>query len=1108
MLSAAAQETRDNPLHIAQRFVGETVLRDEPFSVEHLEDHARQLSQKLDAAKSTSSFAARQFQRRILDNGEVLRAVHHELTRAIIAGENLTTDAEWMLDNFTIVEEQLRQIREDLPRGFYRELPKTIDGLPRVYSLAVELIAHTDSTLDQETIARFLLAFQEETPLSIGEVWAFPAMLRYGLVENLRRLAMQLRGNRACQVRTHALMEQWRGTDNWVWDEQALEACAPIALEILEQTHDEHGESAVRLKEFEKRLTALGIDPANCIRQANQRQAINQVTIGNVITSMRLISALDWMAFFERVNASEQVLRKDPSGIYTRMDPQTRNRYRSIVEKLAKWGKVPDLDVSRELLILCRVAKQRERSLIEQHVGYYLVDDGRVALEQALKIKPPALSRFRKFLQRYPTACYLGFIFSVTALLAAGMALAINAAGLGMIAAITMALLVVLPGSEVAVSLANYLVTRFIPPRMIPKLEFREGIPAEHAAIVVVPCMLSSREDFSNQLERLESHYLANPEASLRFALLTDFTDAASENLPKDEELLLAARTLVQRLNHRYAHGTTPPFLWFHRRRQWNPAEGVWMGWERKRGKLMEFNRLLRGDQTTSYMLPEGDLAALLPADGSKPVRYVITLDADTQLPPLAARRMIGAIVHPLNMVELNAAGTVTRGYVLLQPRIGIDLAAATRSPYARLYAASPGIDPYVTAASDVYQDLFGVGSFTGKGIYEIDALEKTLHHAFPENTILSHDLIEGCYARTALVSDIEVYDGYPAHYGAEAKRQHRWTRGDWQIAPWLLPWVPALGGKRGNTLSLFSRWKIFDNLRRSLVPLSLLAFLLFGWFALPAGALPWTGLASALILFPLLLTSISLIRRWSPEISWRESFRVAGRQLGSTLAQNLLTLVLLPHRAYMLSDAIVRTAYRSLVSHQHLLEWETAAASERRFGSKRGLLWKMMWFSPLVAVVVFVFSPVEARWATYPLAALWLIAPAIMERLSQPYPVQGQELDAEQRQWLRWQTRKIWAFFEKFVTIEGNWLPPRQFPGIPSRQNRLSVVTNERRPVSRCRSNRPRLRLPLAPSIGGDLGTESRLASMLGKIERSFSELVRNPNAPTFISALCFDGR
>jgi cyclic beta-1,2-glucan synthetase len=1033
MLTTDDQKNTAKAILIGQRFSGEAALRDEPFSVEHLEDHARLLSEKLTVDKNKRHVSTRYFQRRILENGEVLRAAHAELTRAIIAGENLTTDAEWLLDNFTIVEEQLRQIREDLPHGFYRELPKTGDGLPLVYSLALELIAHSDSALDQETIARFLLAYQEETPLSIGEVWAFPVMLRFALVENLRRLAMQLRGNRTCRVRTHGMMEQWCTSKTWVWDEQSLESCAPIALELMEQQHDDTGECAARLKEFEKRLTALGIDPANCIRQANQQQAVNQVTIGNVITSMRLISALDWMAFFERVNVAEQVLRKDPAGIYMQMDPLTRNRYRQIVEKLAKWGKGSDIDVAREVLILSRVAKQRVRPDIEQHVGYYLVDEGRAALEKALNIRPPVISKVRKFIQRYPTGCYLGLILLVTALIAAGLAAAIITAGWGTAAAISMSLLVVLPASEVAMTLANYLVTRFLPPRLLPKLELREGIPAAHAAIIVVPCMLTSRDDFEAQLDRLETHYLANPETALRFALLTDFADANSETLPTDEELIEYARTRVQRLNHRYAHETAPPFLWFHRRRQWNPAEGVWLGWERKRGKLMEFNRLLRGDTGTSYSIQEGDLAALLPADGSKPIRYVITLDADTQLPSAAARRMIGTLAHPLNRAQLTDAGTVERGYVLLQPRIGINLEAATRSPYARLFAASPGIDPYVTAASDVYQDLFGEGSFTGKGIYDLDALEHTLQDAFPENTILSHDLIEGCYARTALVSDIEVYDGYPAHYGAEAKRQHRWTRGDWQISPWLLPRVPSANGWRPNSLSLFSRWKIFDNLRRSLVPASLLAMLLVGWCAFPTHALAWTGLAFALVLFPLLLTSISLIRRWSPDITWHESLRVAGRLLGSSLAQNLLTLVLLPHRAYLSTDAIARTAYRTLYSHRHLLEWETAAASEQRFGSKRGLLWKMMWFSPVIALAVFVLTPAEARWVAYPLALLWLAAPAIADWMSTPYPLQSRELDTMQRQWLRGQTRRIWSFFEKFVTIEGNWLPPDNFQEYPS---------------------------------------------------------------------------
>lgn len=1028
------------PATAPSQVMDNSVLRGEAFSLEHLEQHARHLASTIQLAKSPGR--DRKFAARFQNNADFIRETHEATANAIRNGEPLTTDAEWLLDNFYVVEEQLREIRDDLPQHFYWELPKLTSGEPRVYALAVELILHTDSALDEETIVRFIREFQTATPLSIGEVWAVPIMLRLGLVENLRRLAEQMVATRQCRNEACRLVTTWRDSDEFAIDLSSSTNCGPLVLQLLEQLQDQGALAAAGLKRLELQLAEHRLSVHEIAQREHQRQAANQVSIGNVITSMRLISALDWMVFFERTNRAEQVLRRDPARVYPQMDIESRNRYRNAVEDLAKRTAVADFEVAELALEYSRDAEGKAQQNPEQHVGYWLVDQGRSVLESDLRYRATTRERIRRWFLRHPQITYFGAIGSLGILAMGALLLCGWAVGAPTPVLAGIVLLAILPASEFAVTLTNVLLTRWLQPRLLPKLEFKDGVPLEFTTFVVIPSLLTSRREVRSLLSHLEMHYLANSEPALRFALLTDFADSSQQHGPDDSQLLKVAVAGIRSLNARYGTGERQPFYLFHRERRWNEGEKTWMGWERKRGKLTEFNRLLRGAKDTTYVVQEGNLAELSKLRVDHKVRFVITLDADTQLPYGTARRLIGTLAHPLNRPRFDSSiNRVTAGYTVLQPRVSVHLASANRTWYSRIFANSPGIDPYTTAASDVYQDLFGEGSFTGKGIYDLDAFEKTLDDAFPENQILSHDLIEGCHARVALVSDIELIDGFPARYDADARRQHRWIRGDWQIMPWLFWRVPSADGRRANRLSILSRWKILDNLRRSLTPAATLAFLLFGWFVWPTGASIWSCAAILVLAIPV-FTQAAFALRGRPEgVAWRLHVQAAFANIWRSLVQTLILIASLPHHAVLWLDAVFRTLYRLLISRRRMLEWETAAAAERRLSQNRWAEVRQMWYVPIMAIVVGLLLQPSARLAALPWLVTWLISPLIVHWLNQPITVQRSTLDAEQTRWLRTTARKTWTFFETYVGETDHWLPLDNLQEYPSEKiaHRLS---------------------------------------------------------------------
>ncbi len=1027
----APDRTSAPPDPLIATLSSEEPIRAELYGLEHLEAHARALTHVCaPAVRGTPPDA---LLRRFRENGRALTRTHAEIVVAS-RKEALGADAEWLLDNYHIIEETLREVRHDLPRGFYHELPKVgagpFRGLPRVYALSVELIAHTDSSLDETNITRFVQAYQTHTPLTIGELWAVPIMLRVGLLENLRRLAGRMLHTRSERQKA----EQWaahllgpKGREPWpagpeTWTD-------PCVVHVLRALRDRGLEATAAIDWLEQGVGRCGHAAADVLRRENGRQAANQVSVGNCVTSLRLLGNLDWTVFFERTSAVEALLRTDPAGVYARQDFATRDRYRRAVERLARGSRREEPDTARRALGL---AGRGAPGDVRRHVGYYLVGAGRPELEAALGYRPRLRARVVTALRRHANAVYFGSLLFVAGLLLLGvLAYAWLAGGAAWPALVLAAAAALLPVSELAVGLVHYVLTLLLPPRVLPKMDFRRGLPDDCATFVVMPTMLTGPHSGAELADRLEVHYLSNPDPQLRFALLTDFADAPTETRPEDDGYVRDALERIRALNRRYAEGGPDRFFLCHRRRVWDPVQNCWMGWERKRGKLSEFNRLLRGATDTTFAVVSGDLRRL------PRVRFVITLDADTRLPRETARRLVATLAHPLNRPQFDPAqGRVVAGYGVLQPRVSFDLLASARSLFARLLTGSAGLDPYTTAVSDVYQDLFGRGTFTGKGIYDVDAFEAAVGHTFPENRILSHDLIEGNYARCGLVTDIELLDEFPARYHAYARREHRWVRGDWQILPWLLPTVPAPdGARRPNPLPALERWKIFDNLRRSLVPPALMVLFALGWTALPGSPWLWTALGLLVPALPLLLMLLGGGVGLAGGGPWLLRLRDLRTCVGATAGQALLSVAFLAEQARLSLDAIGRTLSRLTVSHKHLLEWETAAATERRLGTKMTHFGYVMWPASALAVglaaLVLAVRP-AALPAAAPLLVAWLLSPAIAWWVSRPREVRETPLTDDERRALRRVARKTWHFFETFVGPADHWLPPDNYQEDP----------------------------------------------------------------------------
>jgi cellobiose phosphorylase len=1032
----------------------ELPLRSELFSADQMEQHGKTLAK---SHKLSLGRAPDQLLTRLAENEGVLIGARNLLTNAVETNRRITPAGEWLLDNFYLIEEQIRTAKRHLPKDYSRELPRLLEGssagLPRVYDIALETISHGDGRVDTESLSSFVAAYQAVTTLKLGELWAIPIMLRLALIENLRRVGVRIATDRIDRNRADYWADQM--TEIAEKDPKSLilviadmarsspPMVSSFVAEFARRLLGRGPALATPLTWIEQRLSESGLTIEQLVQSENQKQAADQVSISNSIGSLRFLGAMDWREFVETMSVVDQTLREDPSTVYAKMDFASRDRYRHVVEAMAKSSPLSEGEVARTATQLAREgAAGKGRDAPEAHVGFYLIDKGLPQLERAAQVRSSTSETLQRMSRRFPLLLYLGTITLITAIFTGGLLAQVHAGGYPDWRLALIGILSLLCASQLAVALVNWLAALLLPPHPLPRMDFSQGIPPESRTLAVVPTMLSSAQNIEDLIEALEVRFLANHDENLHFGLLTDFRDAHEETMPEDEPLLRLARKRIEELNEKYRGAKGDTFFLFHRPRRWNPQERVWMGYERKRGKLAELNSLLRGGSRDRFALVVGETAVL------SNVKYVITLDTDTQLPRDSAWQFVGAMAHPLNRARYDEdKQRVCDGYGILQPRMAVSLPGTNRSRYARLCGSEPGIDPYTRAVSDVYQDLFCEGSFIGKGIYDVDVFERSVHGRFPENRILSHDLLEGCYARAALLSDVQLYEEYPSRYSADVSRRHRWIRGDWQLVRWLLPRVPGLGGRRQkNPLSGLSRWKLLDNLRRSLAPSALILLLLLGWTVL-APAWFCTLSVIGIILLPPLFASMLETFQKEGDVLLGQHLAATARTAGRRFTQAVFALACLPYEAFFSLDAIVRTVWRMLVTHKRLLEWSPSSDPDRN--GRTGLVasCRTMWIAPTIAtaaVIYLTLSRPAVLGVAGPILGLWCASPAIAWWISRPLVRHRPRLTADQNVFLRKISRKTWAFFETFVGPEDHWLPPDNYQEHP-----VAVVAHRTSPTN-----------------------------------------------------------
>ena len=1029
------------------------MLRSELFSIEQLKRHAATLAgqHRIDSRPGPDRLLPR-----LADNARVLLAAYDVVTTAATQGQRIVPAEAWLLDNYYLIEQQVTLARRHLPRGYSRQLPRLADGpsagFPRIYDLALELISHMDGRVDSDNVTQFVAAYQAVEPLKLGELWAFPIMLQLALLENLRRVGLRIAHRREERDAAISWADRMLATAE-TEPKQLIQLLAEFANADVPLTAPFVEEFYARLQSqgpamafvqtwVEQKLFDQGVTATQLSEAAGRTAAANQISIANSIGSLRFIGAMDWKHFVESLSVVEQALREDPAGMHAGQDFVTRDRYRHVVEDVARGSSCSESAVARAAIVLAQTAAgqlgAQDRSA---HVGYYLIDRGRQDLERAVGCRLPWKLRAIRAGRHFRLSLYLAPILLLTALAAAVVLSAFDRFAPDDWRYWFFAVAGVTGVSALAVPLVNLLVTLLLPPRALPRMDFSQGIPFAHRTMAIVPTLLGGRQEIDDLVEALEIRYLGNRDPNLFFALLTDFHDAPEQSLPDDDALLSYARAAVQTLNETYREDRPCIFYLFHRPRVWNPVERVWMGHERKRGKLEQFNARLRGEAQTAFSEVVGDASIL------ESIKYVITLDTDTQLPRDTARALIGNLAHPLNRPVYDAGkGRIVEGYAILQPRASISLTSAGRSRFTKLFAGESGIDPYTREVSDVYQDVFGEGSFIGKGIYDVDAFRQAVDGRFPDNLILSHDLLESGYARSALVTDVDLIEEHPASYAIEASRRHRWIRGDWQLAGWLLPRVPGPAGSNGrrakrqpNPLTSLSRWKILDNLRRSLVSPSLLVLLAGGWLFGPGSAWFWSLLVAAVVFLPALLGSVIELVRKPEERDWQVHLVLTSKTVGRSLAIALLTLILLPYDTWICLDAILRSGVRMLFTQRGLLLWQLPSYAVRNRRRSLGDFFREMWIAPVVAVALGAAlamrggAPTAAWFYAFPILSLWLVSPIAGWWISRPLVPPAPDLSVEQRAFLRTSARRTWRFFADFVGPGDNWLPPDNFQEYPA---------------------------------------------------------------------------
>jgi cyclic beta-1,2-glucan synthetase len=978
----------------------------------------------------------------------------------------LEPGADWILDNFHVIDQHIREIKRFFPRGYDKTLPRLregeLAGFPRAYRIALELVTHTDASVDTDTLSALIEAYQQKQTLTMGEVWAIPIMLKFALIENLRRLVVSLMLARDERLHAEELIKRLaekanpsnsptsgappRASELLLYFAKELSVLpqfhGPGIAHLVKRLRERNVKIPSLLKWYEDRLSEEGIQVEDALRQYSQRQAQDQVSIGNSVTSLRLIAATSWRDWFEEQSIVHRTLLRDPSGVYGECDFKTRDLYRHIIEKYAQRSAKSERSLAETALSLASKNYKPEYASLPLrqrpshcHVGYYFIGDGKDEFEKACTLQPLRISPLWSSIKSNRVHVFVGGLLLGSLLLSFLAAIyTFRSGGGGILATITLFLFLI-PASELALHVLQWFIGNITSPRPLAKLSLEEGVPSEYRTLIVVHGIFTNEQQVQDAIDHLEILFLSNDLDNVRFALLADFADSTTPTQDTDAVLVEAATKQVATLNLLHCESQAssseafdPIFSVFFRSREWNESEQKFLCWERKRGKLAELNRLIldRGSSpvaTTFSLTPEH-------RQFLKTFRFVLTLDGDAQLPHGNARKLIGALAHPLNRPTLDQnTRSVTSGYGLIIPRVAYSLTSANASLFARSFSGPAGLDPYTNLVSDFYMDVFGEASFVGKGIYDVSVFEHSLEGRVPENSLLSHDLFEGNYVRVGIASDVEIYDDFPSRYVSYAKRAHRWVRGDWQLLPWLSSKVPSEDGTLvKNDFSLLSRWKIFDNLRRSLVPPSLLLLLIASWTILPGNPLFWASFVIFILAFPVYTNLAHLLVLPPIGLSLPTYLRGFASEISNQLIQSLALLAFLPQQAYLMIHAIVVTLYRVLQSRRQLLEWQTALQTEKL--TRDDLKSVFAHFKPgllitVIALFLITIVPHGQLSFSFPVIALWLAAPIFARFLARPAGYLVSKLQPADTSYLTTLAYDTWRYFRDHLNTHHRYLIP-----------------------------------------------------------------------------------
>ena len=956
----------------------------------------------------------------MLENFKTIQEVYNVLNEHLKLGINVHPAGEWLLDNFYIIEETVKTIQKELTLKKYQNFiglaTGPYKGFARIYVLAAQIVAYSENKIEKTNLEDYLISYQNKKTLSMDEIWNIGLFLQIAIIENIADISLKIYSSQIQKQKAEniaqRIIENKEKTNIKIRSNniKLQEDMRYPFIEYMSYMLKRYGKKAnAYLNILEEVVEKLGTTVSEVIKREHFEIAIQKVLIGNSITSIKEIQRINFLEIFEKINGVEEILKQDPSEVYSKMDHKTKEYYRIKIKEISKKTKISEMYIARKMLELANQNNQTNGEKKKSHIGYYLIDEGINDLYNKLdfitKKECSPKSKVKK---------YISITTILSILLSVFLSYVLNTKIQNIPLVIVSFILFLIPSSEVIIQIIQYILSKVVKPKLIPKIDFADGIDEQHSCIVVIPTILKNKEKVQEMFQNLERYYLANKSENLYFTLLGDCSESSVKDEKFDDEVIIEGKKQVERLNNKYQNDKFPIFNFIYRERIWNEKEGSYLGWERKRGLLNQFNQyiLCQKNPFKINTIQEN----LQDKEKLKQIKYVITLDADTDLILNSAFELIGAMAHILNEPVIDEQkNVVVQGYGIMQPRVGINLDISYKTLFTKIFAGSGGIDSYTNAISDIYQDNFKEGIFTGKGIYDIRVFAKVMENAIPENTVLSHDLLEGCYLRCGLVSDVMLMDGYPTKYTSFMNRLSRWIRGDWQILKWLNFKSP---------LNLLSKYKILDNLRRSLFEITILIVLVYISIINKIYNIKCTGLSIlfiGILILPYILELLNYLIGKKEGEEKQKVFTPKISGLKGILLRGIITLGCLPYKAYESLKAISKTLYRLTISHKNLLEWTTSEEAEKQAKSDWLSYNKNMISNVLVGLIAIVSNNLLALI----LGILWIITPTIMWYISiekkEEIPVEL--LDKKEKDYVLEIGRKTWDFFEKYLNKENNYL-------------------------------------------------------------------------------------